>query len=88
MEKKFKIEKGIPLPDKQGSRRGRSSIYPFAQMEIGDSFLYSDVYSRKLQARACNAARNWRLHSPIEDAKDRVFATRRIDDAIRMWRVK
>lgn len=84
MEEKFKIESGVPMPDKNH----RSAIYPFAQMKVGDSFLYSDVYSQRLQMRAYSAARNWKSHSNIEGVKDWVFTTRKVDNTIRIWRIK
>jgi hypothetical protein len=33
----FKIEKGVPLPPQERGR-GAISKYPFAEMEVGDSF--------------------------------------------------
>lgn len=33
----YKIEKGIPVPDRRGG--GRPYSYPFRHMEVGDSFL-------------------------------------------------
>jgi hypothetical protein len=32
---RYQVEKGIPMP-----RRGGSSIYPFAEMAVGDSFSF------------------------------------------------
>jgi hypothetical protein len=34
---RYQIEKGIPLP---GNLNGRASVYPFPQMEVGDSFAF------------------------------------------------
>lgn len=33
-KKPYQIEKGIPLP------RATNAVYPFAQMEVGDSFTF------------------------------------------------
>lgn len=84
MEKKFKIEKDIPLPD----RKEKSSIYPFEQMGIGDSFEYSEIYSKKIQVRAWSAIRHWKLHPRNKSFRNWVFATRKVGDSIRIWRVK
>ena len=35
--KQIKIEKGIPIPEADG--RGRGRVYPFPEMEVGDSVL-------------------------------------------------
>jgi len=84
MEKQFKIEKGIPVPE----RKGKSFLYPFEKMEVGDSFIFSNTYSRSIHSYASNAARNWKNHSPIKGVKDWFFTTRKIDNSIRIWRVK
>ena len=34
---RYQVEKGVPLPE---NMKGRKSIYPFADMEIGDSFAF------------------------------------------------
>lgn len=34
----FEIRKGVPLPA-MGGRNAKSNLFPFAQMEIGDSIL-------------------------------------------------
>lgn len=35
----FKIERNIPIPSIINNRGGKSPIYPFCQMKVGDSFL-------------------------------------------------
>lgn len=69
------IEKGIALPPR--GKAGRPSVYPWKQMEVGDSFVMAtpDGYKRALQAS--NA------HKPLR------FKARRIgDNSFRIWRVE
>jgi hypothetical protein len=68
----FQIEKNIPVPSK-------ASLYPFRQMEIGDSFLVpADAITR---ARSALTA----FRSANDNFK---FATRTLDGgALRIWRV-
>jgi len=40
----IKIDKGLPIPP--GSGRGKRSIYPFRQMEIGDSIFIPNKTAR------------------------------------------
>ena len=82
-EERFKIEKNIPVPEKRGK-----CMYPFEKMEVGDSFVYSRVYSRLLHFKASNAARNWKNKSPIKGVSNWVFTTRKVEDSIRIWRIK
>lgn len=74
----FVVEKGIPVPH---AARGSSSKYPFATMEVGDSFLV-DVPDHRTMAVACSM-----LYSAAKSAK--VLITLRTDKnnrAIRVWR--
>ena len=48
----IKIEKGIPMPD----TRQKTSIYPFENMEVGDSFFAPN----KTRQQMDNACGHWR----------------------------
>lgn len=67
-----KIESGIPIPE--STRHGRGSIYPWAQLKPGQSFLHQgskkSAYSSVAQARK-------RL------GKD--FIVRSMKDGVRIW---
>ena len=68
----YKIAKGIKIPER---KRGRPHKYPFAQMEIGDSFDAKRV-------AAWSAMGYGKRH-------DMEFAERKIGkNKIRIWRVK
>ena len=74
---KYEIEKGIPLPPKKKSP-GRPRIYPFADMEVGDS-VYIDGDIQKIErariAAHCTGSRNC-MSFMIENERD----------GIRIWR--
>ena len=73
----FKVEKGVPLSPKAGGRR---SFYPWADMEVGDSFI-AGPYSAKFQKSVINsAALQRRRHG-------RSFTTRKDGDNLRVWRI-
>lgn len=76
----MKLEKNIPLPE----TRGRRPTYPFAEMEVGDSFEVEIIGREPLQRarnRAFNAARQ---HGLLHGKK---FAVRTFADSARIWRV-
>lgn len=83
----FTIEKGIPIPAAQP--RGAAVKYPFAQMEIGDSFFVPSVV--KGDETADKAAE--RLKSSLSSHKRRaqkqtgfVLTVRVVDGGVRVWR--
>jgi len=69
----FKIEKNIPFP-----RSG--SMYPIAEMEVGDSFLVEDIDKR---SSVVTTICRFRKEQP-----DRKFTTRKVEDGYRCWRTK
>ena len=89
----IKIEKGIPLiPIKKG-RCAAAVKYPFADMQINDSFLIKKNLSTMVELRS-KQANNIRSsvthclqkynkkHKPIQ------ITTRTLDEGIRVWRIK
>lgn len=73
----FKIEKGIPIPDKKDGC-GRPSIYPFQEMEVGDSFPISSTDAKKVS----NAARTF------GQRHGKLFIVRKDGRRHRVWRTK
>jgi hypothetical protein len=70
----FTIEKNVPLPSKCSTRRA----YPFAQMEVGDSFAFPLKAYRAV-------SNNSHMFAKRNGGK---FATRKIDaETGRCWRV-
>lgn len=69
----FKIEKGIPLAARS---HGREKIYPFSDMEIGDSFLTENKKVGRAAIQFTKRHNNgWK------------FATRKEGDGVRVWRI-
>jgi hypothetical protein len=75
MQKTIRIEKNVALPPPQV---GRPPTYPFAAMEIGDSFLM------RIEAkdRVREAAQAWRRRHEGWNYRTRIEA-----DGIRVWRI-
>lgn len=67
----FKIEKGVPIP-----KPVRTSKYPFAQMDIGDSFCVEDA----------KIAKNI-ISNAIRTSRDKKFSSRKEGDHYRIWRI-
>lgn len=70
----IEIEKGVPLPSDE---RGRAAKYPWAEMEIGDSFFLKDGSSSSISGAASNAGKRLGFK----------FSTREMDDGVRVWRI-
>ena len=68
------IEKGVPLPAK---RRKPSHRYPFAQMEIGDSFTTSASSVRGAMHAYASRRKELGIHFTVEKQPDGRF---------RVWR--
>lgn len=70
------IEKGIPIP----MSRSRSRVYPFGEMEVGDSFLikYGDKDVRTMYSSA----------SYYGKRNSKKFTIRQTPEGIRVWRTK
>lgn len=75
----FNIERDVPIPTSIG-RGARESKYPFAQMEVGDSFAVLD--EKQLQS-ARNAAYQYKTKNP--DFNYGAMATR--PSGGRLWRI-
>lgn len=79
------ISKDIPIPDTfdrgEVGRRGRRPKYPFATMQIGDSFL-AEGDARDTKWRAADAAYK------IGRKLGRQFTARKEGQNVRIWRVE
>jgi hypothetical protein len=78
---KFIIEKNVPLPKKVSKR-----IYPFNEMEIGESFLVAieenqNTYNQKQKIYMAM----WRFCQVHPDKK---FTTASYCNEVRIWRIK
>lgn len=71
------IDKNIPLPP---DRHGRFPIYPFAEMEIGDSILVKGDWKKLDSAKAAS-----RAYGKRHGMK---FRTMQVDTGVRIWRIE
>jgi len=81
----YKIEKGVEMPREQKKHHNR--IYPFREMEIGDSFLIKTTSMTKDEDY--QKTRN-RAYSAAAQASARLKVRFKVMDAIggfRIWRV-
>lgn len=74
----FIIEEDVPLPGRPGPRTGKSK-YPFAAMEVGQSFLVgSDVKPSTVRSA---------IGAFMKGYPQRRFAVRVVEGGTRVWRV-
>jgi hypothetical protein len=77
----FKIEKDVPTPVHKSKGW---SIYPFKEMEVGDSFSAGKYDKRKANAiRSCMY--NFLKSNNLTDRK---YTVRERNDELRCWRIK
>lgn len=77
----MKIEKGIAMPAPTWRGGPRNPKYPFRDMEVGDSFLVATKQDRE----RAKATLWYFTRSNI--GKGRKFASRKVDDGYRIWRL-
>lgn len=82
----FKVESGIPIPPQRSYFAPRNSlkrsVYPYAEMMVGDSFLVPKGIS---QGRVSGTAVAWAKRHKLPWK----FAVRRmVDGNTRCWRIK
>jgi hypothetical protein len=75
MTSKFKIEKAIPVP---AIDRKQRTIYPFREMEVGDSFFVKDGDVKRIGGSARQSGHH----------HNRKYATRKVEGGVRVWRVE
>lgn len=69
----FAIEKGIPKPIAHGSQ-----LFPFPDMEVGDSFAFPSTLDNRVRTAACN----WgKTHG------GKKFSVRKYGNGHRCWRI-
>lgn len=71
----FEIEKNIPIPNPEV---GRNRLYPFDDLEIGDSFFVPNKTRHDFSGP---------LHQASQRTKFK-FSVRSVDGGVRIWRVK
>jgi transcriptional regulator with GAF, ATPase, and Fis domain len=83
----FKIVKNLPIPSRRpGSYLGRSSVYPFAEMEIGDCLKFEARSTRDSSYRRIyNSARS---HARRRDCQYEFKFAQLDDENFGCWKVK
>jgi hypothetical protein len=72
------IDKNVPLPQRTwGGPGGRPPKYPWAEMEVGDSFFVLNATTDNLSAAGTMAAKR----------SGRKFTTRKENGGVRVWRI-
>lgn len=75
----YEIQKDIPTPPRDQLGRGRTRRYPFAEMDVGDSFLVPD----RSAGAIAQAIR--RANTTLEGKR---FGYRTVNDGVRVWRIE
>lgn len=72
----FKVEKSVPLPVVRAN-----SVYPFAAMEVGDSFFVAvDDPKKASSIRACS--------STFGKKNSKKFSCKQVEGGVRVWRTE
>lgn len=89
----FKIESGIPQVVNRGGRGRKPTAFPFADMDVGDSFLIKCAKERKALdswRRKLLVAKKRFNASLMADAKyggdEWAFSTSAVENGLRVWR--
>ena len=72
----MKVESGIPVPARTSRQGGRPCIYPFAGLEVGDSFFVPGKTVKTLSQTASKAAKRLKIQ----------LITRTVEGGVRVWR--
>ena len=73
----IEIDKGVPLPKKQVPVRAGVAMYPWREMQVGDSFFVAGTTVEKFSGTLYQARK--RLGTK--------FASRTVEGGIRVWRI-
>jgi hypothetical protein len=73
----YQITNQVPIPKRAG-KLGKPIVYPFEDMNVGDSFLVTDV--RKFDASRNSACKYGQRHN-------KKFVTSFTDEGVRIWRI-
>lgn len=80
----YTIEKNIPLP-----KRARTAKYPFADMQVGDSFLIEVAFEEmlpKVMRRMTSAKTISAAQLRKQRGDDTAFIVAEVPEGVRVWR--
>lgn len=72
----IKVESGIPVPARTNRQGGRPSIYPFADLKVGESFFVPGKTVKTMSQTASKAAKRLGIE----------VITRTVEGGVRVWR--
>lgn len=80
----MKIEKGIDSP--KNVTKGRAFIYPFRQMEVGDSFFvpFEGIEKNRVRLRVNGSWQSTKNYHNL----DWIITMRCEESGVRVWRIK
>ncbi len=81
----YEIDNNIPMPklSEKGIRK-----YPFAEMNVGDSFLIPyNISDKKEASKIRNSVRVAGIHFGTRNERDYKYNTAIVNEGIRVWRV-
>jgi len=82
----FEVENGIEIPaPKRG--RGRPPKYPWAEMEIGDSFFVEAQEGRSIENQQRSLSASGRSYG-VRKHVGMKFRTRTVEGGVRVWRIE
>lgn len=82
----FAVRKNVPLPERASTApNGTPKKYPFAAMDVGDSFVVpiNDNPAKAVRQRIAASIQNHRRTA----GRDRKFSVRLLDNELGVWRV-
>jgi hypothetical protein len=81
----FQIETNIPMPERTSSPGRTASIYPLADMYVGDSFLVPlNPITKEDRRRVSSSTSAFTKRNKDLNVK---FSIRAVDGGLRVWRV-
>jgi hypothetical protein len=78
----FTIDKNVPVP---ASTAGRGPVYPFTDMQVGDSFLVPVAAGEAATKRAAGLSRAASMNA--KKNAGRKYTVRKVEGGVRVWRL-
>lgn len=72
----IKVESGIPVPARTNRQGGRPSIYPFADLKVGESFFVPGKKAKTVSQAASRATKRLKIE----------LITCTVEGGVRVWR--
>lgn len=83
-----RIERGYPIPEDYDPKNPRPSKYPFAEMEVGESFTWPVADRRRLSTAAYDQRRRYGREFTIRKRREGGEDAQNAQEVLRVWRVR